>query len=334
MAKKSRVQARPGARKSPVQARPGARTDPASIDGAEIPEVGARDACPCGSGRRYKACHGRRVKAAAPFVARPFEGLPSECDWVALREFVPAATSPLPLGGEHAARTATLVTLLPMAWAGLVREDGEPMLALQVPGGSGDPSREYAAVLEQLLGLPPGETLESAGDATADRRLQDLLDPSQTLGITVHDSFEYWADTVADPTALIAASRERADAAINPTARLESVEAAYWCRAGERDYVRWVRPEPEDELVDALARLHVRGEDLLGAGTRQVGAFRAHGLLVLVWDLPAASEPAALEALTADFETRLAEASASDEPLNSRERAARSGLVNRQRTLR
>jgi len=31
--------------------------------------------------------------APAPFVARPFEGLTGETDWVAIREVVPAATA-------------------------------------------------------------------------------------------------------------------------------------------------------------------------------------------------------------------------------------------------
>src|SRR5699024_10263976 len=56
-------------------------------------EVGPRQPCPCGSGKRYKACHGAAGNAPAPFVSRPFEGLPSECDVVALRELVPAATA-------------------------------------------------------------------------------------------------------------------------------------------------------------------------------------------------------------------------------------------------
>ncbi len=79
-----------------------------------------REPCPCGSGRRYKACHGR--SAAAVFVgpARPFEGLASECDIVAMREIVPAASTPLTLLGEHADREVTLVTVLPMAWPALV----------------------------------------------------------------------------------------------------------------------------------------------------------------------------------------------------------------------
>ena len=64
----------------------------------DVPVVGPREPCPCGSGRRYKACHGRAAKAAAvQFVPRPFEGLPSEGDWVALREFVPAGLAGLTL---------------------------------------------------------------------------------------------------------------------------------------------------------------------------------------------------------------------------------------------
>lgn len=302
---------------------------------SEVPVVGAREPCPCGSGRRYKACHGRAQRAAPVFVGRPFEGLAGEVDWVALREFVPAGTARLTLGGEHTGRTATAATLLPMVWAGAVRADGEPTIGLQVPGGSGDPSRDYGAVLARLLDLEPGATIESVGLPGHGPRLQDLLDPEAPLEAALHDTFGFWDDIVAeDPAGLIAASRERADAAVMPTARLGSVDGAYWCRAGDRDYLRWVRPEDEEALVDALARLHVQGGDLVGEGTRQVGAFRAHGLLVFVWDLPAGSDAAALDEPAAAFDARLAEALGTDTPLSSDERAARAGLVNRQRTLR
>ncbi len=314
---------------------PPPRTSAATASTVEnVPEVGAREQCPCGSGRRYKACHGRASRSAATFVGRPFEGLAGEVDWVALREFVPAGTAALTLGGDHAGRTATAATLLPMVWAGLVRENGEAMLGLQVPGGSGDPSRDYAAVLARLLDLEPGATIQSVGPPGEGPRLQDLLEPDAALQVTVHDTFGYWDDTVPDPSGLLAASRERADAALTPTARLTTVQGAYWCRAGDRNYLRWVRPEGEDALVDALARLHVRGADLLGDGTRQVGAFRAHGLLVFVWDLPAGSDAEALEEPAAAFDARLALALDSDVALNPQERSARAGLVNRQRTLR
>ena len=69
----------------------------------DIPVVGGREPCPCGSGRRYKACHGRAAaEASTTLVRRPFAGLPGECDWVALREIVPSATAPLVLAPEYA----------------------------------------------------------------------------------------------------------------------------------------------------------------------------------------------------------------------------------------
>src|SRR5690242_2516604 len=114
-------------------------------------EVGPRQPCPCGSGRRYKACHGAPGGAAPVFVSRPFEGLPSECDVVALRELVPAATAPLPLIGDHADRDVTLVTLLPGAAPAMVRENGAIWLALQVQHHFGDPARDLGAVLTAAL---------------------------------------------------------------------------------------------------------------------------------------------------------------------------------------
>src|SRR3954471_5585146 len=124
---------------------------------APVPVVSGREPCPCGSGRRYKACHGRGAgQAAEQFVARPFEGLPGECDWVAMREIVPAATAVLELTGEFAGRAATLATVLPMAWPGLVRQDGAVFVGLQVPGGSGASSRDVAHALELALQAEPG----------------------------------------------------------------------------------------------------------------------------------------------------------------------------------
>ena len=75
---------------------PTATAPPVSPD--DVPVVGMREPCPCGSGRRYKACHGRAAAHRGQhLVTRPFQGLASECDWVALREIVPAATAPLTL---------------------------------------------------------------------------------------------------------------------------------------------------------------------------------------------------------------------------------------------
>ena len=79
----------------------------ATHDGGPVPVVGAREPCPCGSGRRYKACHGREAAhAVTELVRRPFEGLAGECDWVALRELVPGGDRRTDAEGRTARRRA------------------------------------------------------------------------------------------------------------------------------------------------------------------------------------------------------------------------------------
>jgi hypothetical protein len=62
--------------------------------------------------------------------------------------------------------------------------------------------------------------------------------------------------------------------------------------------------------------------------------FRAHGLLVPVWDIPGGPEADEWEAPVADFVKRYAEAVASTDGLSTAERRARQGLLGRQITLR
>ena len=295
-------------------------------------EVGPRQPCPCGSGKRYKACHGAAGGAPAPFVSRPFEGLPSECDVVAMRELVPAATAPLTLKND-ASRTVQLCSLLPMAAPAMVRDSGEIWLGLQVQHNFGDPARDLGAVLAKALeseagivGLtdPPGEG----------PRLQDLV-AGESSKVTVHDGFDFWvADVEETDRAAMTAALEQANAAATPTARLTTVEAAYWTNVGPKEHLRWVMPEPEDRLLDALARLHAGGQDGLVDGSRFVGMFRAHGLLAPVWDLPVGTGPEALEDPAERFAADLVEALADTSDLTAEERSARSGLANRQVTIR
>ena len=78
------------------------------------------------SRRRKGADSGSRPARVepAPFVARPFEGLPNETDWVAMREIVPAATATVRFAKgkapEGAPDEVTIATVLPLAWPGLV----------------------------------------------------------------------------------------------------------------------------------------------------------------------------------------------------------------------
>lgn len=293
-------------------------------------EVGPRQPCPCGSGRRYKACHGSASGAPA-FQPRPFAGLAGECDLVALREFVPAATTRVTLAAD--AREVLVASLLPGAAPALVRADGAVWLGLQVQHGYGDPSRDLAAVLERALVAERQTVVGLPGDPGEGPRLQDLL-VDAPLEVTVHAGFDYWVADLEDADGSMAAALEQANGAVAPTARLAAVDAAYWTALGNREYLRWVLPHDEDVLLDALARLHAAGEDRLVADARLLGMFRAHGLLVPVWEVPVGTGSAVLEEPAAAFGARLADTLADARDLTAAERAARAGLANRQLTVR
>jgi Family of unknown function (DUF5926)/SEC-C motif len=289
-------------------------------------EVGPREPCPCGSGKRYKACHG---SVGGAFVARPFAGLTAERDLVALREFVPSATAPLTI----ADRTVLLGTLLPMAAPAMVRDSGEVWVGMQVRHNFGDPARDLGAVIEKALATDEAGLVGLVEPPGPGARLQDLMD-DQPLDVTVHDDFEWWLGDVADRDQSMADALEQANGAVAPTRRLASVDAAYWVDAGSKEHLRWVLPQEENALLDALARLHAAGEDSVAAGSKLVGMFRAHGLITPVWDLPSGTGAAALEEPVSSLGERLDRALATDAVLTAEERAARSMLANHQVTLR
>ena len=293
--------------------------------------TGPRQPCPCGSGRRYKACHGNDAGAPPVFVARPFEGLGSEADVVALREFVPAATAPLHLAEGD--RTVLLCSLLPAAAPALVRADGTIWLGLQVQHSYGDPSRDLAAVLLKALDAEPGEMVGLAESPGSGPRLQDLV-TGEELEITVHDGFEYWVADLEDTEGSMAAALQQANESAAPTQRLAGVQGAYWTSVGNREYLRWVLPHDEDQVLDGFARLHVTHAEHLADNDRLIGMFRAHGLVAPVWDLPLGTGATALEAPAAKLVKALGGAMASTAPLTSEERAARAGLASRQLTIR
>jgi hypothetical protein len=296
---------------------------------AEVPTVGMREPCPCGSGKRYKACHGKlvhRAKATAT-PRRPFAGLAAEVGLVAMREIVAAGTARLPLRDPYADRDAFIATLLPYGMALITVQDGPVWIGAQTTSpGSEDPSRDLAYALS--LGLSKDQ---DAPATELEWRLQDVLDPDQPLAVEVHDRFEFWQ--TVDPL-LESGAVERADEAVIPTVPLPGVDAAYWCRLGDQEQVRWVLPYDEDVLLDALARLRAADADGLGAGTRLLGTFRAYGLLIPVWDLPPGTSPEAVSEPAVDFVKALTNVLKTQEPLTGTERRARAGLSSRQVTIR
>lgn len=315
-----------------------ARTRPASTAGrAAAGAVGPRQPCPCGSGRRYKACHGS-TSGETPFVVRSFAGLTGECDWVALREFVQCGTAPLSLRpGAFDLETVPDVlvsSVLPGIAPALRRQDGAVWLAVQVTHQSGDPSTDLAHALSLGLDAEPGSSVAMADLVSPGVRLQDVVDPDAPFTVTVRDAYDYWFEGIDDPDGTIAATVEQINDSIEPSARLQSVDAAYWTQARPREFLRWVLPHDEERLLSALARLHAAGGDDLVDGSRMIGSFRAHGLLVPVWDLPPGTGSDAVEEPLLRLSARLDEALADETPLSDHERAARHGLASRQLTIR
>ena len=166
-------------------------------------------------------------------------------------------------------------------------------------------------------------------------RLQDILNTSVELDIEVHAGFDYWLEGAAgDVTEDMTAALGRANEQVVPTARLASVEAAYWCRIGTKEHLRWVLPESEDDLLNAFAKLAADNQLGLGPGTKYIGCFRSHGLLAAVWDLAPGDEADDIEEAASAFREKLDMALADSSPLSAEARRQRTGIVSRQVTLR
>ncbi len=270
------------------------------------------------------------------FVARPFAGLADEGEWVALRELVPAATAQLRLNPEYSAkygeREITLASILPMAWPALTKPDGRVFIGLQRHERSGDINRDIAVALLNALDAAPGGSVTVPPLPGVGPRLADII-VSEPLEITVHEGFDFWLDADQERDESVRQSLEAANNSIFPTVKLTGARAAYWCRVPGKSHVRWVLPESEEAGLNALARLSAAGQLKLGEDTKFAGMFRAHGLLVPVWDLPSAPEAWEWEEPFAAAVQRYKSA-LSDEPLTSDERRAKQGLLGRQLSLR
>lgn len=279
--------------------------------------VGAREPCPCGSGRRFKACHGKEAaKAAVAFVARPFVDLPHEGAFVAMREILPSATMDVALkgGGE-----VTLVTILPHQVAAMRTAAGRLLVAMQTPTGTGDPSRDLATAIVSAETLAHGASMTGVpmGGTT---RLQDLI--ASVSDVALHETFAYWE--------IEGEEIEHASHGVIPTKEIQ--KDVYWCDFPDRTVVRWVIADDEDVVLDALARLSASGTLPITSGSKYLGAFRADGIMIPVWQVhESASE---LTSSVSDLQERFSAARASSAALTDAERRARSGLIGRNLTLR
>jgi hypothetical protein len=279
--------------------------------------VGAREPCPCGSGRRFKACHGKEAaKAAVAFVSRPFDGLDHEAAFVAMREILPSATmtATLTTGGA-----VTFVTILPDQVAAMRTPSGRLLIAMQTPTGTGDASRDLASAIQAAQSLANDEDLAVA-PMGGSARLQDLL--ASVDALQLHDTFGFWE--------LDAEEIEHASHGIVPTTPVDT--DVYWCAFPDRTVVRWVIADDEDRVLDALARLSAAGRLRIGEDSKYLGAFRADGIMIPVWEVHA--DAGALAGPMRELQATFSQARALTTPLSDGERRARSGVIGRNLTLR
>ena len=267
------------------------------------------------------------------FVARPFEGLADEPEWIALRELVPAASAPLNLKPEiieeYGDRPVTLSTVLPMAWPAMTRQDGRVFIGLQRHVQSGDVSRDLAVAILSALQTEPGDTVAVPALPGEGPRLQDIL-VDGPLEITMHDGFEYWLDAEQAEDANVKASLERANASIYPTVRLAAcrprtgagcagqVRTCAGCcrRRRTRRWTRWPGSPPPATCCSARTPSSPGCSGRTACWSRS-GTCRA------------SRRPADWEAPLADFAKRYADILAETAPLDAAARRAKQGLVGR-----
>lgn len=272
---------------------------------------------------------------AAGFVKRPFEGLPFEADLVCLRELVPAATATAKLNEEHGGDEIVIASLLPAAWQALHRQDGVIMAGMQVPVASPDPSRDIAAAILKVKDAEPGTYAEANANPGSGPRLQDILDTSAPFTVSVQETFDYWlADDPEHRDEDLAGALEQANESISPTEKLVSADSAYWTEMGGHIYLRWAQKQDEDTVMNGLARLHARGENTVSGLGRYLGCFRAHGIVIPVWELPDGTQPDAVEEPLCEFAKKLDAAMNESGSLDYDERRAKAGVVSRQLTIR
>ncbi|MCS4535948.1 DUF5926 family protein [Corynebacterium sp. HS2168-gen11] len=297
-----------------------------------------KEQLPEGMSRRQAKLAARAAERAAfERDPRPYGELASETDLIAVQEFVPSALAKIEVKGYEG--EVFLCTVLPGGVAALVREEsagGQAFVALQQRFPSRNPNRDLAFAFKWLLSAKPGETLENGAADGTEPALAELFDVTTKLAFTEFDNFNWWLPEGTQLSAEYARAIEAANETVLPSERVEAeiTGTAWWIDPGEKAHIRWVRPEHEDKVLQALARIAARGELKLGEDTKFAGVFRTHGIVVPVWDLfggrQAQEYAADLQALDAQIIAELD----NDAALTADERRQLESIKSRQVTLR
>ncbi len=274
-------------------------------------------------------------RAPIPFVARPFEGLVREVELVAMRELIPAAMMSARTDAAHDSVEFDIVTLLPDGRSAMLRADGRILIAAQTRANSADLSHDMgAALLAALSAKEEGKTgLIDLDVREPAERLQELVDPTSFSEMEILENFAFWLDPSEEIDDHTRRALEENREEIIETVPVPGVEGMYWC-AMNRNFVRYVSTVEENRLFDALARLQGAGKARLSEGSRFVGAFRACGLVIPVFELVEGETAEDIAASAQNFMKALDESLAVQEALSAEERRIKQGLVSRQVTIR
>lgn len=288
------------------------------------------------------------AKAAAyrppiAFVDRPFEGISVERELVAMRELIPCAVLPAKTNKEAGAVDFDFVTLLPDGAPASVRGDGKIQVGLQTRFNSGDLSHDLGGALQAAIALKEageeGMVVFDVRDPAP--RLQELLDKSflESEGsqgqspMQITENFIYWFDPNEDQDADTLRALEQNTDDMVPTEEVPGVPGMYWCQMNN-NFVRYVTNVPEDQLFTALARVQSEGKATFGEGSRFVGAFRACGLAIPVFQVDPELAAEDLATPGEKLQEALDKALADQKPLDEDQKRIRAGLISRQVTIR
>ena len=276
-----------------------------------------------------------QYRAPIPFVARPFEGLPREVELVAMREIIPCATLTARTNADHGFVDFDFVTALPDGRGAMVRGDGRILVALQTRSNSGDLSHDAGAALLNAISAKQNgdEGLVDFDVRDPSERLQDILDPDSLGEMVLEENFAFWLNPDEDWDEATRRALEENHNEIIPTVKVEGVEGMYWCEMN-RNFVRSLSDVEESPLFDALARVQAAGKANLGEGSRFIGAFRACGIAIPVFELAEGVRAEDIVKEAGVLEEAIAAALKVKEPLTPEERRARQGMVSRQVTIR
>ena len=286
--------------------------------------------------RRKKVGANKNFRPIVPHVARPFEGLDAEADLVAMREIIPAATLAAKTTPEYGSVDFYFATLLPDAAPAIVREDGVILIGMQTRSSTRDAGHDLGVALVAAIDRKKKIDEDEAEYGVvrvdvrdAGPRINDML--ASTEKMEIRKDLGFWV-AEGQKNEEIEEVIEQTSKELIPSEPVPGVENTYWHDMGKH-FVRWIRLEDEDQLFTALARLQAAGDLSLGQGDRFIGAFRAAGLSIPVFEFPGEIDPAVLTEPVKELEKKLEEALANKEPLSDDERRARAGLVSRQVSL-